>query len=347
MDPSRNLRGHWAASTIRAMLQNPAYTGRTVWNRLNFTEAKHAGGGARRRAKEEWVIAEEAHLPLVTDATFEAAQRRFSTKGRGNGSAHSKNGYVLSGMVRCCCGDGPMAMAGKRRKGHTYYVCEYAASYGDTAALEAHGDQKFISAREDGLLRLVLRFFEQRIFGPLRLERLEKQLRAEARSQRQNGKLAGTKLRQRIAEIERRVKAQVQALENGIEPELVSERIAELRADKEALEETLAEVGAEREEAEDEELATQLEKLPDLSKALVEAPPEVQRQVFEAFELQIAYDKVGRRIELSATVSEAVADAFENTKALRKEGSAVVVRDIAGARFVSRDHPRIVERMAA
>ena len=137
----------------------------------------------------------------------------------------------------------------------------------------------------------------------------------------------------------------MQALENGIEPELVSERIAELRADKEALEETLAEVGAEREEAEDDELAKQLEKLPDLSKALAEAPPEVQRQVFEAFELQIAYDKVGRRIELSATVSEAVADAFENTKALRKEGSVVVVRDIAGARFVSRDHPRIVERL--
>jgi hypothetical protein len=49
--------------------------------------------------------------------------------------------------------------------------------------------------------------------------------------------------------------------------------------------------------------------------------------------LQIAYDKVGWRIEISATVSEAVADAFENVKALRKEGSEVVVRDIAGAGF--------------
>jgi hypothetical protein len=34
---------------------------------------------------------------------------------------------------------------------------------------------------------------------------------------------------------------------------------------------------------------------------------------------------------------------FENAKALQKEGSAVVTRDIAGARFVSRYHPRIVE----
>jgi hypothetical protein len=33
--------------------------------------------------------------------------------------------------------------------------------------------------------------------------------------------------------------------------------------------------------------------------------------------LEIAYDKAQRRVELSATVSEAVADAFENAKALQ------------------------------
>lgn len=65
-------------------------------------------------------------------------------------------------------------------------------------------------------------------------------------------------------------------MEKGVEPELVSERIAELRGDKEALEEALAEIGAEREEAEDEELAEQLKRVPDLSKALAEASPEVQ-----------------------------------------------------------------------
>ena len=51
-----------------------------------------------------------------------------------------------------------------------------------------------------------------------------------------------------------------------------------------------------------------------------DATPELQRQVFEAFELQILYDKAERKIETSATVSEAVADAFEKQKALPKEG---------------------------
>jgi hypothetical protein len=49
------------------------------------------------------------------------------------------------------------------------------------------------------------------------------------------------------------------------------------------------------------------------------APPTVKRQVFEAFALEIRFDKVGRRIEISATVSEVVAKAFENAKDLQKE----------------------------
>jgi hypothetical protein len=74
-------------------------------------------------------------------------------------------------------------------------------------------------------------------------------------------------------------------------------------------------------------------RVPDLTKALCDASPEVQRQVFEAFELQILYDKAERRIEIWATVSEAVANAFEKKEALPKEGSLVVLRDTAGAGF--------------
>ena len=70
----------------------------------------------------------------------------------------------------------------------------------------------------------------------------------------------------------------------------------------------------------------------------------VKRQVFESFDLQIAYDKTQHRVELTATVPEAVADAFENAKALHAESSSVLPTDIAGARFVSRYHARIVER---
>ena len=74
------------------------------------------------------------------------------------------------------------------------------------------------------------------------------------------------------------------------------------------------------------------------------AKTRVHPQVFASFDLQIAHDKAERRVELTATVSEAVADAFENAEALLAEGSDVVVRDIAGARYVPRYDARIIER---
>ncbi|MDX6667377.1 MAG: site-specific recombinase, partial [Solirubrobacteraceae bacterium] len=45
VDRNRNRRGHWAASTVRSILRNPVYTGRAVWNRLDFATAREAGGG--------------------------------------------------------------------------------------------------------------------------------------------------------------------------------------------------------------------------------------------------------------------------------------------------------------
>jgi site-specific DNA recombinase len=67
VDPKRNVKGNWAKSTLRAMLRNPTYTGRLVWNRLDFATQREAGGTARLRARDEWVISEVEHLPLVSD----------------------------------------------------------------------------------------------------------------------------------------------------------------------------------------------------------------------------------------------------------------------------------------
>jgi hypothetical protein len=191
-----------------------------------------------------------------------------------------------------------------------------------------------------GYLRASSRFFEYSSTGQAPadrgkpgVDRLSKQPRAESRSQRRDGKLAGTRIRQQDAELERKIKAQVIALEEGFEPELVSERIGELRAQKEALEDALSEIGADRAEAENEELAKRLESVPELSESLRTASPQIKRQVFEAFDLQIAVDKTEGRVEISATISEDVARALNSEDPLARGGLSVVPRDIAGAGF--------------
>ena len=72
-----------------------------------------------------------------------------------------------------------------------------------------------------------------------------------------------------------------------------------------------------------------------VSHAIIAQPKtnEIKRQVFEAFDLQIAVDKAEGRVEISATVSEDVARALDTKDPLAREGLAVVPKDIAGAGF--------------
>lgn len=86
----------------------------------------------------------------------------------------------------------------------------------------------------------------------------------------------------------------------------------------------------ETEEVEADTLAEQTRAVPRPLEVATGRTPHVQRQVFEASTSRSPTDKASRRVELSATVSEAVADAFENAKVLQVEGSSVVVDEIAG-----------------
>ena len=57
--------------------------------------------------------------------------------------------------------------------------------------------------------------------------------------------------------------------------------------------------------------------------------------MFGAFSLEVLYDKVDRRIGLSAMVWEAVAKTFPNARDLPKEVSSVTTREVAAARCPS------------
>jgi hypothetical protein len=243
-------------------------------------------------------------------------------------------------MVHCRTGHQPLSMHGKARKDHHYYACSYGATYGDVAATETHAGQKWIYLREDALLPLVHQFFAQRIFGPMRLEKLAKQLRAAERESTKASRHLATRLRQEIADADRRIKLQVQALEDGIEPEIVGARIKELRADRDAAQTDLDALGGDEVSDDQADIAARLARLPDLGHQLRNAPKEIQRQTFEAFGLKIAYNKAEGSIEISASITEAVASAFENTKGLRAEAFQAVdgdllvtASDIAGAGF--------------
>ncbi len=92
-----------------------------------------------------------------------------------------------------------------RQDAHVYHVCGYGASYGDTAATDIHGGQKWVSLREDALLPLVEQFFAERVWGPMRLRKLAQQLRGYDRERKRGEHVQATKLREAIAAADRNI----------------------------------------------------------------------------------------------------------------------------------------------
>ncbi len=147
----------WGLSSIRAMILNDAYIGRIVWNRramgkfhriADRREVERDGCGRRRlewNAREDWLVHEESHEPLVDPATFGRAQRLMRERGARTcatgfltGKARSSR-YLMSGLMRCgTCGGsmfGHTTWKSQRRKdgsrvGTGYYVCSAAIMKG-------------------------------------------------------------------------------------------------------------------------------------------------------------------------------------------------------------------------
>jgi site-specific DNA recombinase len=333
VDTTRNVRGDWSKSTIRSILQNPTYIGRLVWDRLDWATQREAGGTPRLRDEDEWTVAEVEHPALVSDDMFAAAQERFRVNSRPKGLARKgQRVHLLSGFVKCAGGHAPLAMFGSVRKTHTYYRCDYGRSYGREAAEQIDGHGLWCSAREDVLLPLVERFFQQRVFGPMRMEKLARQLDAHGKRNSKEAREAQARMRRQAADLDHAIGLQIAAIEKGIEPELVAQRITQLRADKEQIETALREQQAQA-PTDHASLSAALEQLPDLSEQLRNATPEAKRALFDSFELRIVYDKIQNRVQISAAITEAVAEALQNAKDLPTEILGVAQKDIAGAGF--------------
>jgi len=140
----------WCATTIMSILQNPAYTGDMVWNRLSFAKfykisdghavpaRKFPGHGPSRNGQEDWIIHRNTHPAIITRTRFEQVQkRREATAKFGYANTHNvgrgaRSPYLLTGLIRCAhCGhkwNGYTVTSGRKRKDRSnlkilYYAC--------------------------------------------------------------------------------------------------------------------------------------------------------------------------------------------------------------------------------
>ncbi|RZU53179.1 recombinase-like zinc beta ribbon protein [Krasilnikovia cinnamomea] len=117
----------WQLRTVAAILANPRYTGRQVWNRqhtpLRRTDDVVPGVTGLRKLtpSPRWAISDKpAHEALVSESDFVAAQavsaRRRPTDG-------ARRTYLLVGLLRCgSCG---RSMESQLSHGHAAYRCRH------------------------------------------------------------------------------------------------------------------------------------------------------------------------------------------------------------------------------
>jgi len=109
-DPGRNPHrtgAAWTLRTVAAILANPRYTGRQVWNRqrTDFDLADPADTTLGHRQVQRWNLPEgwviskhPAHAALVSEADFIAAQDAAAPRGP---AAPAVRRYLLAGLLAC------------------------------------------------------------------------------------------------------------------------------------------------------------------------------------------------------------------------------------------------------
>jgi site-specific DNA recombinase len=313
-DVRRNVKNVWAASSVRHVLQNPAYIGQVVWDRTDHSlKRERGGGGARMRDESEWLVMEDAHPAIIDAELFEAAQARFAARSRRSPTGISRKGqrvYLLSGMVSCASGHQPLKTFGRARFEHEYQCCSYGRTYGKAAAAAIDHPQ-WLNVPEGKLAALVFDFLDARLFGEARVDLLRKQLNKHARDRGKDQRSERTRLTKRLKEIEQAMRAQIRGLESGVDPDLVQARIIELRAERDEAEAALRDQAPEVRDDSDATIEA-LEAVPDLSERLREAPIEVKRRFLLAIGLEVVFDRVEGRVRIRADIDPAMIDALND-----------------------------------
>jgi hypothetical protein len=109
-DPGRNPHrtgAAWTLRTVAAILANPRYTGRQVWNRqrTDFDLADPADTSLGHRQVQRWNLPEgwviskhPAHAALVSETDFIAAQDTAAPRGPAGPAVRR---YLLAGLLTC------------------------------------------------------------------------------------------------------------------------------------------------------------------------------------------------------------------------------------------------------
>jgi Recombinase len=313
---SHRLADGWQASTVRAILENPRYTGYAFFGRWTRKEVLldpddvAAGHVIRfRRVGPEKVVRSRkpAHPALVSVDDFIRAQLLRRTRSAGGMVGIAKlereksvtRDYLLRGRVRCALCE--RKMQGGIVRSTASYRCRARTLAPGSAALAAHPCT--VNLREDVVTARINEWIGS-LFVP---QNRDATVRALVASQGDPGAMArGDAARQQLAEAEATLRRFQEAIAAGVDPTAVVDPINRARAERDAARACLAHPEQQPELYTEAQVRVMVDELGDIGAAIGRARPDRLASLYRKLDLGVRYEP--SEFGGSATVTMRVAN---------------------------------------
>lgn len=332
-DPGRNRHRDtraWAKSAVRAILTNPRYTGRQVWNRQHKYEAlldiEDVSLGyttaVRWNPQDKWIVSKRVvHTPLVDDETFADVQNHLQARAR-TGTPHqehrTRNPYLFRGRITCeACW---RRMQAQRSHDDPYYRCRFPEEY--ALANRVHHPRN-VYLRESWITPALDNWLAK-VFLPHRLDdTIDAMASGAPEAQVESAAVAAA--RAVISDCEAKLATHRAALEAGADPALVTQWIAETQAKRARAETELrTTTRGRRARMTRDEIARIVRSISDLAAVVQQAEPEDKAEIYRQLGLRLSYAPGQQRVRAEINL-----DPLHNEKSPRSKrdrGEMVRVR---------------------
>jgi site-specific DNA recombinase len=303
-DPARNRHRDtraWSKFAVRAILMNPKYTGRQVWNRqrrdevLLDVEDVAAGYQSRMRWNDasDWVWStDQMHQAIVSSDDFARAQSQMAA------SAHrpltskghrTKRTYPLSGLVTCgLCG---RKMAGSFNNDERQYRCKFPANY---AAVKGLDHPLAVYIRESSIVPKLDEWLGD-LFNPARLdEAYDALVAAGGFNDVDHSRIEAAK--RKIADCDERLGKYRKALDAGADPVVVAGWMSEVQGERLKAEREIGLAQPSGGQLTRDQVRALVSSLKDIASVLATADPKLKAEAYAELGISVTFDPTTRMI---------------------------------------------------
>ncbi|WP_092546296.1 recombinase family protein [Actinoplanes derwentensis] len=297
-NPHRNTQV-WETTAVRAILQNPRYTGHQVWNRARTDEVLidvddvALGHESRHRWNDpsKWIWSRiQSHEPLISTDLYEQAQRTIKKRGT-NGTAgkaprHTGHPYLFRGLITCGVCD--RKMVGNPNHGRLYYRCTASRDYVRQHQI-SHPPALYL--REDQITTPIDRFLRQELTGTALTDNIRRVAEAQYREALAAHDTAGEveRLRQTIADADTKISRYRATLDAGGDPALIADWISETTTIKKTAQARLGLTEAPPQRMTTDQIDAIAEAFDDLFRLLRDADPRDKAELYSRIGLRMTY----------------------------------------------------------